>query len=142
MSSKFDLALYFHLEGLSPGYTCLQIDFVFQIGLASKLDLNSGQKWLNWIRIFHFIKLIKSVLSYPNLISNLHSNFQLNFGPRSILQFWSELKSQSLFKNSRETFNNSSNHDKNYTAYHSPFLQPGFQPTEPSTSSSSTRWCT
>lgn len=87
MSSKFDLALYFHLEGLSPGYTCLQIDFVFQIGLASKLDLNSGQKWLNWIRIFHFIKLIKSVLSYPNLISNLHSNFQLNFGPRSILQF-------------------------------------------------------
>lgn len=39
MSSKFDLALYFHLEGLTQD-TCLQIDFLFQIGLASELDLD------------------------------------------------------------------------------------------------------
>ena len=29
MSSKFHLPLYFHLEGLTLEYTCLQIDFLF-----------------------------------------------------------------------------------------------------------------
>lgn len=126
MSSKFDLALYFHLEGLSPGYTCLQIDSVSQIGLASKLDLNSGQKWLNWIRIFHFIKLIKSVLSYPNFQSTFQFSSSSTLNPRSILEFSSDLNSSNhnrYLKIPRETFNNSSNHGKNYTAYHSPFPQ-------------------